>query len=108
MGIQAAPPLLQTLVTITPESLISQNQPRRTLLIMMIRVPTCFLLDIPPKLLQYHFLLPLIIRFQLFQDKKKRFLSREKWQNNVANYMLIILLKSELPTLTAPDQNFVA
>jgi hypothetical protein len=108
MDIQAAQPLPPTLDIIITEYQISQNQLLGTLPIMLILVPTCLILAIPPKYPQCRFLLPLILRFQLLQDRKKHFHSREKWQNNVANSMPIILRKSQLPIPIALNLIFVA
>ena len=108
MVIPAAAPLHQTLVIIIAESLTSPNQLLGTLLVMKILVPILLILVTPPKFQQYRSLLPLIIRLQLSQDKKNHIRSREKWQNNVANSMPIILRKFGCQIPIDLSQIFVA
>jgi hypothetical protein len=75
---------------------------------MKMLIPILLIMATQPQLQQYRFLLPVIIRLRSSQDKKKHIHSRERWQKNVANFMPIILRKSEYPIPIAPSQIFVA
>jgi len=108
MDIPAAVPLLPTLVIPIAVPLTSLNLLLGTLLVTKMLVPILLIMATQPKLQQYRFLLPVIIRPRSSQDKKKHIHSRERWQNNVANFMPIILRKSEYPIPIAPSQIFVA
>jgi hypothetical protein len=108
MDTPAAVPLHPTLVISILVSLTSLIPLLVTLLVMKVLVPILLSMGTRLKLQQYHFPLPVIIRLRSLQDKKKHFLSRERWQNNVANFMHITLRKSECPIPIAPSRIFVA